>query len=123
MPIQKQTGNWTELRKRFALTPDDEIDMHFGRRNPHTPYESVMADVAEVVESELRKALDNGRHYLMFVHSWSTSRPGKTTARSMVRAFMRSPAATPLIEREGCIQHDTVFVAKIRRPKNHHQKS
>ena len=28
---------------------------------------------------------------------------------------MRSPDATPLIERNGCIQHDTEFVAKVRR--------
>jgi hypothetical protein len=27
---------------------------------------------------------------------------------------MRSKAATPLIERRDCIQHQTVFVAKIR---------
>jgi hypothetical protein len=27
---------------------------------------------------------------------------------------MRSRAATPLIERNGCVQHDTAFVAKIR---------
>ena len=116
MPIKNQNCNWTDFRNRFALTPQDEIDLHFGRRDPHSPYENVMAELAELIENKLRQAQKNGRHYLMFVHGWSTSRPGKTTARSVVRMFMRSPAATPLIERNGCIQHDTVFVAKIRRP-------
>jgi hypothetical protein len=39
---------------------------------------------------------------------------GKTTARSQVRRFIRSKAATPFIERARCIQHETVFVAKVR---------
>jgi hypothetical protein len=114
MPIKRQNGNWTDFRELFALTREDEIDLHFGRRDPHTPYENVMAEVGELVEKELRKAQKSGRPYLMFVHGRSTSRPGQTTARSVVREFMRSPAATPLIERNGCVQHDTVFVAKIR---------
>ena len=37
-----------------------------------------------------------------------------STARSQVRSFMRSKDATPLIDRRGCIQHETVFVAKLR---------
>jgi hypothetical protein len=113
--MQKQTGNWTRYREQFALTSEDEIDLHFGRRDPDRPYWEVMADVAVLVEDRLRQAQKNDRAYLMFVHGSSTSRPGQTTARSVVRNFMRSPAATPLIERGGCIQHETVFVAKIRR--------
>jgi hypothetical protein len=62
--------------------------------------------VAALVEKELQKAQKKGRPYIMFVHGSSTSRPGKTTARSVVRQFMRSPDATPLIERNGCIQHN-----------------
>jgi hypothetical protein len=34
-----------------------------------------------------------------------------------VREFMRSPAATPFIERAKSIQHETVFLAKIRPAK------
>ena len=52
--------------------------------------------------------------YVMFVHGWSKSRHGQTTARSQVREFMRSKAATPLIEGKHCIQHETVFFAKLR---------
>src|SRR5215467_474911 len=112
--MQKQTGDWTRYREQFALTSTDEVDLHFGRRDPRTPYWEVMNDVAALVEERLREAQKNGRAYVMFVHGYSTSRRGQTTARSVVREFMRSPAATPLIERSNCIQHDTVFVAKVR---------
>jgi hypothetical protein len=117
MPIKQRTGDWKELRVEFGLTPEDEVDLHFGPRDPHTPYENVMADVKTRVESSLIEAQKASRPYLMFVHGWSTSRPGKISARSVVRQFMRSRAATPLIERSGCIQHRTVFLAKIRLPK------
>jgi hypothetical protein len=53
-----------------------------------------MCDLEMMVEQNLTTAQNNGRPYLMFVHGWSTSRPGKTTARSVVRNFMRSKAAT-----------------------------
>jgi hypothetical protein len=109
-------GNWTDLRKHLGA-PEDEIDLHFGRRDPHTPYGNVMAEVAELVEKKLRQAQESGRPYVLFVHGRSTSRPGQTTARSVVRGFMRSSAATPLIERSGCIQHATAFLAKIRPKK------
>jgi hypothetical protein len=45
------------------------------------------------------------------------SRPGKTTARSVVRGFMRSKEATPFVVKVDCIQHNTVFIAKIRSAK------
>jgi hypothetical protein len=51
----------------------------------------------------------------MFIHGWSTSMGWKTTtARSQVRSFMRSKEATALIDRARCIQHETVFIAKVR---------
>jgi hypothetical protein len=117
MPIKQRTGDWKELRAKFGLTPEDEVDLHFGRRDPHTPYDNVMADVETLVERSLIEAQKAGRPYLMFIHGSSTSRPGKTSARSVVRQFMRSKAATPLIEWSGCIQHRTIFLAKIRLPK------
>jgi hypothetical protein len=73
-----------------------------------------MGDVAELVKAKLMEAQRAGRPYVLFVHGWSTSRPGQTTARSVVRAFMRSPEATPLIQRAGCVQHKTAFLAKVR---------
>jgi hypothetical protein len=117
MPIMKRTGGWTSFRAEFGLTRENEIDLHFGRRDLNTSYENAMADVATLVETKLIEAQKAGCPYLMFIHGWSTSRRGKTTARSIVRRFMRSKAATPLIERSGCIQHETVFIAKIQLPK------
>jgi len=109
-------GNWTDYRKQFCLKAEDEIDLHFGKRDRfEMSYDEAMGQVKELVEGELRKAQEEGRPYLMFNHGWSTSLGWKkTTARSVVRAFMLSPRATPLINRSSCIQHDAVFVAKIR---------
>jgi len=114
MKMIREYGNWIEYRQRFNLSKEDEIDLHFGRRDRDEPYENVMADVAERVTRQLQKAQENGRPYIMFVHGHSTSRPGQTSARSVVRGLMRSPETTPLIEIAKCIQHPSVFVAKIR---------
>ena len=103
-------GPWVQYR---ALNPV-EIDYHFERRDRDTPYESAMAEVHERLADAVRQAQKDGRDWLLITHGSSTSRPGKTTARSVVRNFMRSPAATPYIVRHECIQHDTVFVARIR---------
>jgi len=113
--MRKETGNWVDYRARFGLLPEDEIDLHFGRRDPReqSRYDG-MAAVKQCVIENLRRAKENRRPYIMFTHGWSTSRPGKMTARSVVRGFMRSSAATPFIERSKCIQHNSVFVAKIR---------
>jgi hypothetical protein len=113
--FQKGSGDWTVYRSQCSLSPDDEIDLHFGRRNRfEMTYSEVMGDVEERVERCLKEAQRKGRSYLMFRHGGSTSRPGRMTARSVVRGFMRSKAATPFIERKHCIQHDSVFVAKLR---------
>jgi hypothetical protein len=109
-------GNWTDYRKQFCLSVSDEIDLHFGERDRFKmSYDEVMGQVEELVQSELRRAQEEGRQYLMFNHGWSSSESWKKrTARSVVRAFMRSPRATPLIDRKSCIQHRSVFLAKIR---------
>jgi hypothetical protein len=110
-----ESGNWTDFRARFGLLSEDEIDFHRGRRDSRClSYDEAMAEVEETVLAALEAASKAGRPYIMFVHGKSTSRPGKTTARSVVRGVMRSKAATPLIERASCIQHQTVFVAKLR---------
>jgi hypothetical protein len=112
-----ENGNWTGYRAKLGLLQEDEIDLHRGRRDPrHCTYDDVMSDVQETVLAALRQASERDREYVMFIHGHSTSRPGAMTARSVVRGFMRSKAATPFISRAGCIQHPTVFVAKLRRP-------
>jgi hypothetical protein len=112
--FHQECGDWKQYRLRFSLCGLDEVDFHFGKRLPGTSFEANMAEVSDMVEDSLKRAQETGRQYLMFIHGSSTSRRGKTTARSQVRNFMRSPAATPLIERSHCIEHPTVFVAKVR---------
>src|SRR5689334_8942270 len=112
--FRREFGNWINYRSFLDLSQDDEIDLHRGSRDPSISYEEALAEVTSIVEGGLRKAQSLKRPYLMFVHGSSTSRPGKVTARSQVRGFMRSKLATPLIERKHCIQHETVFVAKVR---------
>ena len=115
--MKREQGNWVDYRQRFGLSEADEIDLHLGRRNRNVAsYDEVMGDVEQRVMDSLRKAQENGRPYVMFTHGHSTSRPGQTTARSVVRGFMRSKEATPFILRAECIQHPSVFVAKIRCP-------
>jgi hypothetical protein len=110
------SGNWTDYRYHFCLEREDEVDLHFGRRNRSLHYDDAMAEITDIVRQSLREAQRKRRPYIMFIHGSSTSGLFKTTARSQVRGFMRSKEATPLIERSECVQHDTVFVAKVRLP-------
>jgi hypothetical protein len=81
------------------------------------PYSDVMAEISHEVLAKLKKAYENGVKWVLFIHGSSTSGPGKTTARSMVRGVMRYKDATPYICRSKCIQHETVFLAAIRPKK------
>jgi phosphopentomutase len=110
--FKKGEGDWTKYRQIFPNVP--EIDFHFGERDPSIPYETKMFEVDQIVQNRLKDAQERGLEYIMFIHGRSTSRNGRTTARSVVRSFMRSKDATPLVEKRNCIQHETVFVAKIR---------
>ena len=112
--MKREKGNWTCYRERFGLSQDDEIDLHFGRRDHNVSYDDAMYEVEEIVKRGLQKARENKRPYLMFIHGHSTSRPGRTTARSVVRRFMRSREATSLVVKSESIQHPTVFVARVR---------
>jgi hypothetical protein len=113
--FQPGREHWERYRLHLGLSPSDEVDLHFGKRDRSLmTYRQAMAGVTDLVVASLKEARRKGRPYLMFIHGSSTSRRGKTTARSQVRGFMRSKAATPLIDRGGCIQHVTVFVAKLK---------
>lgn len=109
----RESGDWKPYRTRFGLTGVDELDLHFGRRREGS-YCDAMADVEARLLEALRRQYERCRPYLLILHGWSTSRPTATTARSVVRGVMRSPAATPFINRPRCIQHESVFVAAIR---------
>jgi hypothetical protein len=113
--FQPGREHWERYRSQLGLSPSDEVDLHFGKRERSVmTYRQAMAGVTALVVASLKEARRNGRPYLMFIHGSSTSRRGKTTARSQVRGFMRSKEATPLIDRSGCIQHITVFIAKLK---------
>jgi hypothetical protein len=114
MAFKRERGDWKELRTRFGLSPDDEVDLHFGRRESGTFYGEQFDGLEQRIIESLKGAQARGRPYVLFRHGWSTSRPGRTTARSIVRSVMRSRAATPLIERPKCVQHESVFLAKVK---------
>jgi hypothetical protein len=110
--FKKESGDWTKYRQ---LKPSREVDFHYseyGRRE--IPYEEAMQKVTTDALEALKDTYQSGIHCVIFTHGSSTSRPGKTTARSQVRKLMRSSAATPYIIRSDCIQHESVFVAVIR---------
>jgi hypothetical protein len=113
--MRREQGDWVRYRERFGLLESDEVDLHFGQRDRDVSYEEAMANVEQFVRDSLLRAQKNGRPYVMFVHGRSTSRPGQQTARSVVRRFMRSKEATPFIVKAQCIQHPTVFIARIRK--------
>lgn len=96
------------------MRPEDEVDLHFGRRGPGVSYDEVMAEIARLVETKVQEAHAKGRPYILFIHSHSTSRGNNTTARSVVRGFMRSREATPYIDRRHCVEHPSAFLVKLK---------
>ena len=85
--MNREQGNWVHYRERFGLSKEDEVDLHLGPRDRRVRYDEVMGDVERLVKERLRDAQQNGRPYLMFIHGWSTSRPGR-------RRLARSCAAS-----------------------------
>jgi hypothetical protein len=93
-----------------------EVDLHHGRRDPtEKSYGEAMGDVYRTALEALKDAHAAGYAFVMFRHGASTSRPGQTTARSTVRGLIRSPVATPYVNRADSIQHATVFVAALKK--------
>jgi len=108
----REGRNWVEYRNLPNMV---EVDFHHdGRRPPELSYGDCMGDVYERTLSALVQAQKEGKSFVMFRHGASTSGPGRTTSRSMVRNFMRSKEATPYILRAKSIQHPTVFIAAVR---------
>ena len=111
----KACGDWIEYRNLSGLK---EIDLHFAGEESVGSYWENMAQIKKLTLNALYQAQEEGVQHLLFKHGWSTSRRGNTTSRSVVRGVMRSKEATPYIIRKECIQHDSVFVAKIRAKKD-----
>ena len=93
------------------------VDFHSGYRPREKAYGELMGEVYETALNALKKAQREGYEYVLFTHGSSTSRPGTTTSRSMVRGLMRSKESTPYVVKSKCVQHETVFLAAIRRTK------
>ena len=111
--FKQGTGDWKQYR---ALQPAMEIDFHRGERDHGLEYETAMAGVWEDALEALKEAYDLEKRYVLFTHGRSTSEGlSHATARSQVRGLMRGKEATPYIIRKECIQHESVFVAAIRR--------
>ena len=109
--FQYFNGPWADPRK---FEPRREVDFHLDGQEREISYWDAMANIEVTVREALVNAQRDSIQYVLFTHGWSTSRLGKTTARSVVRGFMRSPEATPLIIRKECIQHESVFLAYVR---------
>jgi hypothetical protein len=92
-----------------------EVDFHWSGQEDAGTYMEHMAEVEVVALNALVEAHGAGAQYLLLTHGASTSEGWKqSTSRSVIRGLMRSPKATPYIDRARCIQHATVFVAAIR---------
>lgn len=111
MSFVKDAGNWTHFRSLPGIV---EVDFHWVGLPGGGAYHENMAAVRARALSALCEAQESGLQFVLFTHGRSTSRRGKTTARSQVRGLMRSKDATPYIIRSKCIQHPSVFVAAIR---------
>ena len=112
--FKTESGDWKEYRNLPKLL---EIDFHpSDHEESFLPYHERMIKVWNDSLNALKRAKSEGFEYVLFTHGWSTSRLGKTTSRSQVRKLMRDPIATQYIVRRSCIQHHSVFVAKIRSP-------
>lgn len=110
MCFLRENGDWARYRQLPDLV---EVDFHWLGEEGGLYHEN-MNTVWVRALSALAKAYEQEKKFVLFTHGWSTSRIGKTTARSQVRKLMRSKFATSYISRRTCIQHDSVFVAAIR---------
>ncbi len=111
--FKQGSGNWTKYRDLPGT--HIEVDFHYSDDGPREcSYQEAMGEVYDVALSNIREAYENGMEHVIFIHGWSTSRRGNTTARSIVRRLMRSKESTPYIIKAHSIQHETVFVAAIR---------
>ena len=110
MRFQYGIGDWVQYRQLPDLV---EVDLHWCGLEGGQYYEN-MQQVWERVLGAITEAHSKKKKFVLFTHGWSSSRVGKTTARSQVRKLMLSKTVTPYIDRSACIQHDSVFVAAIR---------
>ncbi|MDA3896772.1 MAG: hypothetical protein PF482_11580 [Desulfobacteraceae bacterium] len=117
MQFQKGSGDWD---RKYNSLSKLTVDLHDSGK-PFKPYHELMAEAHSMTMEALQKAQQEGFDYVLVLHGSSTSRPGKTTKRSIVRSLMRSKESTPYIIKSKSIQQETVFLAAIR-PLTHNNK-
>ena len=105
-------GSWAQYKDLPDLV---EVDFHWSDFPPDKSYRERMGDVRNAGLEALKRAYEEKKRYVLFTHGSSTSRRGKTTARSVDRGLMRSSDSTPYVEKAKSIQHNSVFVAAIRK--------
>lgn len=110
--FRRETGDWTRFRNDLRGKVR-EVDFHHEEPRSVSYSEAMDAVDTEAFES-LQTAQKNGVDWIIFTHGSSTSEPGKPTSRSVVRDLMRSPRSTPYVIKAHSIQHENVFVAKVR---------
>ncbi len=108
-------GDWTLYRKanqsELDLHPKPAKQMNGPREKS---FEENMCEVHDKTLEALTQAYRDGKESLLVIHGKSTSRPGKKSSRSVVRALMRGKESTPYINRAACVQHGTVFLAVLK---------
>ena len=107
--IYQDDFNWGEWQGR---TDVKTVDFHWGKRQGI--FWEWAAEVYEMATEALKTAQAEGLSYVLFKHGSSTSDAGKTTARSIVRAIVRSKEATPYIVRRDTIQARSSLLVAIR---------
>ena len=103
--FQKDAGDWTRFRQWGSYR---EVDFHPPDRRggfrfeESVPYWERMQDVEQDTLTALKAAQRDGIEYVIFTHGSSTSRIGKTTARSQVRKVMRPLQDLVWVDSSGC---------------------
>ncbi|KIF83289.1 hypothetical protein [Noviherbaspirillum autotrophicum] len=110
MKFRFEHRNWIEYRALPGLV---EVDYHFAPHDSFGAFHENVRHGRERTLAALANAQRAGARYVLFTHGRSTSGPGRTSMRSVVRGVMRSKEATPFIVRADCIQHPFVFLAAI----------
>lgn len=109
--------NWTDFRNFEGRIL--EVDYHIGSADlpddmGQQHYWYKVGAWHELSWQTLEKAQREGYDWVLFRHGHSTSRPGSTTARSVVRGILRDKASTPYILRSRSYQKSSVYMAKVR---------
>lgn len=99
----------------FDQRPDIlHVDFHRAGTSPGVSFEDKMRRTYREARAALRTARSRGYAYIAFTHGGRELPRGRRSTRSVVRGLIRSPEATPYVERSRCILTPAVTVAALR---------